>query len=74
MPFPLVLWFVGVKIHKSELEALEQEPVYTDISPMGEMAGMYALLLSIENGRLGVSAWRDRLEGDSVDDIFRDMN
>ena len=74
VPFPIELPFVGVNLHNEELVDVEQDPVYTDISPADDIEGMKALVSLLRNGRFGEMLSRDRLDGDSVDDILRDTS
>jgi hypothetical protein len=54
VPFPMALVLEGVNLHSAELWDVEQEPVYTDISPMEEIDGMKAVESSLVKGRFGV--------------------
>lgn len=74
VPFPKLLVLSDVKRHNAELVLVEQEPVYTDISPREEMDGMKASLLLLKNGRFGDMTSRARFEGEMVDDILSDTN
>jgi hypothetical protein len=69
-----VLVFEGVNRHSSELVEVEQEPVYTEISPAAEMDGMNALVPSLGNGRLDVIVSKDAFEVDIEEDMLRDTN
>lgn len=71
VPLPLMLIFDGVNLHNVELEEVEQEPAYTDISPVEEREGMKAIESSLRNGKSVVMVCRDKLAEDSVDDIFK---
>lgn len=73
VPLP-VLVSVGVKFHNSPPEAVEQEPVYTDISPTEEIEGMNAVESSLVNGKFGVMVSRKKSDGEMVADILRDSS
>lgn len=54
VPFPVVLVFEGVNLHSADAEDVEQDPVYTDISPLYAIVGVNAVLSLATNGRLEV--------------------
>jgi hypothetical protein len=74
VPVPIELPFVGVNLHNEELVEVEHDPVYTEISPAEDIEGTKALVSSLRNGRSGEMLSRDRLDGDSVDDILKDTS
>lgn len=72
VPLPCVVLLSGVNRHSSGVE--EQEPVYTDISPAEEIAGMYASDSLPWNGRLADIVLNCRFDVDMLDDMFKDKN
>jgi hypothetical protein len=74
VPLPILLVFDGVNLHSSALVLVEQEPVYTDMSPRASMDGMNAVASSLRNGRFGVIFSKDRFEADIVEDMLRARN
>ena len=70
----MLLVLSGVKRHSAALLLVEQDPVYTDISPSEEMDGTNASVPLLGNGRFDESVSRTRFEGEMVDDIFSDTN
>jgi hypothetical protein len=74
VPLPFVLAFDGVNLQRFELADVEQEPVYTDISPFEAITGVKAVLSLLGNGSLGVIVVSPKLAGDRVADILRDTS
>lgn len=74
VPFPISLVFEEVKLHSSELVDVVQEPVYTEISPRGDIDGMKALLLLSRNGGPAEMVWKDRFDVEMLEDMFSDTN
>ena len=53
VPLPVVLVFVGENLHSAALDDVEQDPAYTDISPVDDMDGTKAVELLLVNGKVG---------------------
>lgn len=74
VPFPIVLVLEGVNLHNVELVFVEQDPLYTEISPTEDMEGIKALVSLVVKGRSGVIISRLRFERLRVDDMLSDTN
>lgn len=74
VPFPMVLVVEGMNLHSAELEFVEQDPVYTDISPADDMDGMNASASPVVNGRSVVRVSSVRFKRLRVEDILSDTS
>lgn len=74
VPFPILLVFAGVNRHSSEAEAVWQEPVYTEISSMGEIEGVNAAVSSLVNGRYGEMLLNVRFEVEIIEVMLNDTS
>lgn len=74
VPFPILLAFDGVNLHSSELDAVWQEPVYTDISSVDEIEGVNATVSSLVNGRYGDMLLNVRFEVEMIEVTLKDTS
>jgi hypothetical protein len=72
VPLPTALIFEGVNLHNAELVDVEQEPVYTDISPLCAMTGVNATLSLATKGKFEVRVFNCSVSWARYEEILRD--